>query len=123
MFDSRPGCHGSFGSTALSAKSFPSNGRQLEMRRREPSPREQPGSLERRPNQVVNPVTPFVFNNPAPRRLHSRRHSVSDKELQAQAWLDDRLAAFYRRDHGLWPRVRRLISGHSTHSPTRGKDF
>lgn len=36
---------------------------------------------------------------------------VAEDELKAQAWLDERLTAFYHRGHGLWPRVCRFFAG------------
>jgi hypothetical protein len=58
-----------------------------------------------------NAISP-VSLNPSVRPTHRSglgRHSITADELRAQAWLDDRLVAFYREGHGLWPRVRRIF--------------
>lgn len=47
----------------------------------------------------------------ARRRAGGGWHMVAEDELKAQAWLDERLTAFYHRGHGLWPRVCRFFAG------------
>lgn len=64
-----------------------------------------------RPRSAVSPVSQSISVQPK-RRLTPHRRGISENELREQAWLDDRLMAFYeRRHHGLWPTVRRVFGG------------
>jgi hypothetical protein len=48
---------------------------------------------------------------PGRRPAFAGRSAITNDELSAQEWLDDRLMAFYHEKHDLWPRVRRFLSG------------
>lgn len=57
-------------------------------------------------------VTPVSQNiSVRSRRAFSGRSMVTENELHSQEWLDNRLATFYHERQGLWPRVRRFLSG------------
>jgi hypothetical protein len=78
----------------------------------EPAARERHSSQRRVLRDNVSPVSQSLSMRVARRSVRSRGHVVTDNELQAQEWLDDRLAAFYHEGHGLWPRLRRFFGGH-----------
>ena len=60
---------------------------------------------------VANPLSQNLSVRAAGRRAFSGRSVVTQDEVLAQEWLDNRLAAFYQEGHGFWPRVRRFLSG------------
>jgi hypothetical protein len=43
-------------------------------------------------------------------QLTGRRTPISNEEIRAQIWLDERLVKFYRRRNCLWPKLRRLFA-------------
>jgi hypothetical protein len=71
---------------------------------------ERRGAAEtRRSPNSLNPGSQSLSVRPARHRQHAGHYVVTDDEVRAQAWLDERLAAFYDAKHGLWPRVRRFF--------------
>jgi hypothetical protein len=57
-----------------------------------------------------NPAVRTIRQRPKPTQLTVRRTPMSNEEIRAQIWLDERLVKFYRRRNGLWPKLRRLFS-------------
>jgi len=60
---------------------------------------------------AANPTSQSLSVPPGRRPAFAGRSAITNDELSAQEWLDDRLMAFYHEKHDLWPRVRRFLSG------------
>jgi hypothetical protein len=57
-----------------------------------------------------NPAKRAIPRGRKTTQIIARRTPMSNEEIRAQIWLDERLVKFYRRRNGLWPKLRRLFS-------------
>jgi hypothetical protein len=65
-------------------------------------------------NRLAERVRPYFDQHPAvfQQEFLPEAIQLSAEDIRIHAWLTERLAVLHRERHGLWPRLRRFLSGH-----------
>lgn len=113
MFAGHPDrSHSSFNlpsAKSLSGRVLGFIGRSHETRRAELLTKRQNFESTRGSHGAVKPMSQSLSTNVLRRRAFAGRSVITQDELRAQEWLDDRLLAFYQSGHGFWPRLIRFF--------------